>query len=567
MAQQPKKSGLRAALATVNPPVAAVFFGFASLVTSALIFLVARELDAAGWAFFILGILLIISALALGYRSVRSAVMTRQGFYGFNTTAMVLLFLAIAAVIIFVAAQNNQRLDVTSTREFSLSQQSKKVLQDLTRDVEAVAFLVPTDLNQLAVRSRVLDTLEEYAQTTSKFSYRVVDPELEPAEARRLGVNADLEPASVVFLSEEGNRQPVRTLIFSQQGGFLPNPRLEQDFTQALLAVTRTQQKAVYFLTRHGERDPTSTEGTGFSRAREGLLGNNYEVKTLDLAGAGAIPADLAVLVIAGPDRDLLPEEAPLLDEFLRKGGKALFLLDPDPPKSFRDLLATWGVTIGNGTIVDLASSVQSNPRAPLVRRERYVYGPAGLISPIIQPITDVSFFERATSIAPTDGRPARELDRDNVYYNSDNLKIIPLALTIPLVSWRETDPDKNEFNAAAGDVRGPFAIGVEIDARAPFGQEPPATGEAPRTQIVVWGDSDFATNRFIDSFANQDLFLNSVNDLAGDVSLISVRSKLSAPRLLIVTSATWNFIRWSSLLILPIAVAMVGVFVWWRRR
>jgi ABC-type uncharacterized transport system involved in gliding motility auxiliary subunit len=130
-----------------------------------------------------------------------------------------------------------------------------------------------------------------------------------------------------------------------------------------------------------------------------------------------------------------------------------------------------------------------------------------------------------------------------------------------------ETDPVKNEFNAAAGDIRGPFAIGVVIEATAPFGQQPPAGGTPPKTQLVVFGDSDFATNRFIDSFANQDLFLNSVNDLAGDVDLISVHAKLREPRLLIVTQGTWNFIRWSSLLILPIAVAAAGAAVWWRRR
>jgi ABC-type uncharacterized transport system involved in gliding motility auxiliary subunit len=83
----------------------------------------------------------------------------------------------------------------------------------------------------------------------------------------------------------------------------------------------------------------------------------------------------------------------------------------------------------------------------------------------------------------------------------------------------------------------------------------------------VVVGDSAFATNRFYTSFANGDLLVNSVNWLSGDVELISVRPKIREPRLLVVSQGTFNFIRWSSWLLLPMAIAATGAFVWWRRR
>ena len=82
-----------------------------------------------------------------------------------------------------------------------------------------------------------------------------------------------------------------------------------------------------------------------------------------------------------------------------------------------------------------------------------------------------------------------------------------------------------------------------------------------------MFADSDFASNRFFSSFANGDIFLNAVNWLAGDVDLISVRPKLREPRFLIVTQGEWNFIRWSSLLILPLLVGLAGAVVWWQRR
>lgn len=548
---------------TVDVRIAAGVGGAASLITAALIALLARDLGGVAWAFLGLGAILIMVAAAAGYRSIRSAVMTRQGFYGFNTTAMILLFLAIASIVIFVGERNNTRFDVTASREFSLSKQTSKILKELDTEVQAVAFLTPTDINQLIVRSRILDLLVEYEEASGNFSWRVVDPDIEPEEARRLGINPDTEPATVVFISE-GNLQQVETLVFTPQGRFVPNRNLEQDFSQGILSVTHTRQKVVRFLTRHGERDPSNlSEGTGYGLANEGLKGDNYRVLLLDLAGEGEVPADTAVLIVAGPERDLLEEEIQPLEDYLRGGGRALFLLDPETPESFRKIISTWGVELGEGTIVDLGSAVQTNPRAPLVRRSGYNFLAPNLFSPITQPITDVSFYERSTAISPIDPVPANDLDLPNIFYSSPTLQVTPLAVTTPLISWLETDPEENRIGA--GELVGPLAIGVSIEATAPFG-ETPATPRVS-TLLVVFGDSDFASNRFVSSFANQDMFLNSVNWLADDFDLISVRPKLTTPRLLIVTQGTWNFIRWSSLLILPIAVAFVGGFAWWRRR
>ncbi|MEE9284450.1 MAG: Gldg family protein, partial [Dehalococcoidia bacterium] len=378
-----------------------------------------------------------------------------------------------------------------------------------------------------------------------------------------LGINPDTEPGTVVFVSE-GNLQPVETLTFTRQGQFVPNINLEQDFTQGILSVTRTGQKVVRFLTRHGERDPGSSEGAGYALAFLGLEGDNYRVATLDLDSAGSVPADTAVLIVAGPERDLLEQEVQPLEDYLRGGGNALFLLDPETPQTYRDVIMTWGVELGEGTIVDRSSFVSPNPRAPLVRRDRYNFLAPNLFSPVTQPITDVTFYERATAISPIDPQPARDLDLPNIFYNTDTLLITPLAVTTPVLSWLETDPENDRFDL--GELLGPLALGVSIEALAPFGEEP-ASSQSVKTQIIVFGDSDFASNRFFTSFGNGDMFLNAVNWLAGDADLISVRPKLRVPRLLIVTERTWNFIRWSSLLILPIAVAGVGAVVWWRRR
>ena len=555
-----------------NLTVTATVGGGISLTTAAILALVARDLRGAAFGFLIVGLVLMFAAFVSGYSSIRAAVMTRRGFYGLNATAMTLLFLAIAAVIIWVGSESNNRWDVTSTRQFSLAQSTDSILDNLQQDVRAIAFFVPGDVNQVIVRASTLDLLEEYDRQSGRFSFEVVDPDLNPETARNLGINPNSQPGTVVF-SSAGALQPVQTLLFQSGGGFVPNPVLETNFNQAVLAVTRTQQKVVYFTVRHGERNTTTADDGSYALARLGIEGDNYAVRAVDLVTAGQVPPDADVLIIAGPDRDLLEEEVQPIKEYLRGGGSALFLLDPATPRTYVDILEEWGVTLGDGTIVDRASSVSNNPRAPLVGQSGYsLQDTLNLpgdelfdsvrFNPITQPIDDFSFFDHAAAVIPLT-KQADDLGAANIFFAGNTLKISPFLTTSPTLSWLERDPDVNRPDA--DEPAGPLAIGVSIDATAPFGVEP--APDAPRTQIVVIGDSDFGSNRFFSSFSNGDVLLNSVNWLAGDVDLIGVDPKLRDTRLLIVKQNEWNFIRWSSLLILPAVVGLAGALVWWRQR
>lgn len=542
---------------------AALVGGVVALIAAFVLRLVASRLTASYLTLLAIGLLLILVAVATGFNTLRATLVSRRGFYGLNSTLMVAVFLAIMTVIVLVGTANNVRFDTTAAKEYTLADQTSDILEKLDQDVEAVAFFAPTDPLQSAIRARAEDLLEEYRQGSSRFKYRVVDPDVEPEEARRYGINPDTRPATIVITSE-GNLQPVDTLLFTAGGGYEPNENLERDFTQGILAVTRELQKVVAFTVRHGERDPgESLDGNGFALAARGLEGDNYLVRPLDLS-AERITEEISVIVIAGPRNDLLEEEREPLRQYLLKGGKMLLLLDHDAPASYEALIAEWGVTLGDGMIIDPASSVAGNPRAPLVPRSRYL-DPIGLnqFSPITRVLTDSTFFDQAAAIVPVDNQAMhKDPPLPNVFYLSDDLNVVPLIVSSDL-SWLGTNPESLNYNP--GEVAGPLAIAVSIDAKAPFKQQPGP--EPPRTQIVVIGDSAFATNRFYTSFANGDLFVNSVNWLSGDVELISVRPKLREPRILLVSNQWFNFIRWSSWVLLPLALAGTGAFVWWRRR
>ena len=84
---------------------------------------------------------------------------------------------------------------------------------------------------------------------------------------------------------------------------------------------------------------------------------------------------------------------------------------------------------------------------------------------------------------------------------------------------------------------------------------------------IVVFGDSDFASNNYFEAVNNGDFFLNSINWLVGDIPLASIRPKQFVLRQLNLTPNEFNFMRYSGWLLLPVVMAVLGGFVWWRRR
>ncbi|MCS7207329.1 MAG: GldG family protein [Dehalococcoidia bacterium] len=488
--------------------------------------------------------LLVLGAVA-AFPAVKSAVTGRRGRLTLNALVLFALVTTILALLGFISFRNAQRVDTTATKQFTLAPQTIKVLRELPEPVRAVAFFVPTRADQARDRQRADDLLFEFARRSDKkFTYQFVDPEAEPSKARQMGVN---QYPAVVFEAQESKRR--HTVLIP--------PVTEQDFTSALLIVTGTQQKVVYFLTGHNERDITDVQenSQGFGFAARGLINDNYRIQPLNLSQAGRVPEDAAVLVVAGPKRDLLETERDILLNWLKGGGRALFLLDPDTPQTFKDLLRRWGVVLGEGTVVDQGSSVTGDPRTPVVQRVQY------LDHTITNPL-DVTFYPLATPV---------DILAD---YKRDPRKKPPWVDYTPLVStsprsWVTTDKERNEF-LEGKDTPGPVVLGLVVEALAPVDEEPQRPSpreEQPMTSIVVVGDSDFATNKYYYAYTNSDLFLNAVNWLAKDYALISIRPKPVAFRELVMTRREFNFIRYSSWFLLPAAVAFLALIVWWRHR
>jgi len=328
----------------------------------------------------------------------------------------------------------------------------------------------------------------------------------------------------------------------------------ESKLTNALVKLTRTGHKKVYFVTGHNER-PFEGKGAdgkeGFAHAADALRNENYRIESLVLASKGDVPDDADVVVLAGPTRPLLPEEHAALDRYLARGGALLVMIDPRAQTDLVPQLARWGVDVGNDAIVDRVQSLFGQAMSPLAAE----YGN----HEITRDMREVTVFPMARSVKPrkgTDGAHFTEL----VKTGRD--------------SWAEKDLDalfsRGVAELGADDERGPVPLAVagspHLDGTAPQPADD-AKDTAKAGRLVVFGDSDFASNQALGAYRNRDLFVNSVNWLLGDVAAISIRPNRSPASRLTLSNEQLSQVRYLSLFVLPEAIAVLGVMAWWSRR
>lgn len=498
--------------------------GLATLFLGFILRLIMPGLRFYSWGILALGVAILVVAVALDFRIVKGALVGRRGRFGVSSLVKVSLFTGIILLINAISVGTYHRFDFTGIAQFTLTSQTKTVLEELGTPVEVVNFYSPAV--PVMVTDYAKNLLAEYQNYSEQLTVRSIDPDLSPDQARQYQVDQLGATYGVtVFRGAEGQRH-----IYGPQ----VSAEAEHAFTSAILEVTGKKQKKVYFLTGHGERDIYSDYNT----ARQGLRDNLFTVEELDLLISAGVPGDAAVVVVAGPREPLSASELAILSEFLESGGRLFLLFDPNPHVRIREFLAERWMIIDSGTVVDLSSHVAPNIDTPLVPRTRNRFG-----------LTD-TYFPGVAAILPTEELP-------------ENVALLPLVWTSP-ESWLEKSfvPGESPEFDENEDEKGPLAIGVSILITGTA-----VSGEAKETRMVVMGDSDFVQNRHFRNGTNADLFLTSVNWLAAGEEIISVDRKVLPIRQLILDPEEARFLHISSIGLLPLLLLLAGGYLWWRRR
>jgi ABC-type uncharacterized transport system involved in gliding motility auxiliary subunit len=455
----------------------------------------------------------------------------------------VLLVVGILLLASLLANWHPMRWDVTQEQTQSLSPVSKALLKEVTKPLTMTVFL-PEGAGE---RQTAKEVLQLYVFHHPQISYRFVDPEREPLKAQQAGYRY----AGSVLLDYQGRHQ-------------MADQTDENAITNALRKVLKMERKKVYFLAGHGERSLNDPKPGGLQVAKKALENEGYEVEALSLLTQGAIPADAAVVIVAAPKKPLLSTEVQALKAYLEGGGRLLVMLEAFEDGGLKEFLASYGVDLDNGLILDVNQVSQSlglSAVMPLVSQ----YGPSKITQD----------FKNIVTIFPM-ARPLL------LKKEQQDRTLLPLATTMS-TSYEKLGKEWIKAEKAAFDAKtdkkGPFTLAVQAEIKpkasqiqkgvkdqkpAPAAkQEPPAES---KTYMVVFGDVDFAANAFFNLFGNGDLFLNTTNFLSQAMEQITVRGAGKAQLLTLKGLQGW-WLFLSSLVWAPAVMLIAGIWAYRRRR
>jgi ABC-type uncharacterized transport system involved in gliding motility auxiliary subunit len=450
----------------------------------------------------------------------------RQAKYALYAASYILIVLAILVVANVLADRHNKSYDSTSNKRYSLSEQTAKIVKGLKQPATITYY------DQSGKFDRAKDQLDQYANLSPMVHVKYVDPDKNPELAT--DVRGKSYGTTIVQIGDR--KEEAKTLT-------------EEGITGAFIRDLKTSVRTVCFVEGSGEHQIEDTDKSGYSRFKELLGRDGYQAKSVNLVTKAEVPSDCTVLVIGGPEADYQLPEVDAIKKYVEDGGRALVLLDPPLSMGRLDIagnealamvLEAWGVTPVKDLILDL------NPIGQLAG-----LGPQVALVTSYDSHAIVNDLKRRATGFPL----ARSLDTKNgdkttvqKLFGSSDSSLATKKLNSPAID--PSDP-KN--------IKGPLTIAAAGTYN---------TGkENSQGRFVVIGSSAWAANNFIGFNGNPDLALNTINWLASDEDLISIRPKDREDRRITLTQSQMRWLRIASQFLLPLLIVVGGAAVWWRRR
>jgi ABC-type uncharacterized transport system involved in gliding motility auxiliary subunit len=450
----------------------------------------------------------------------------RQTKYAAYAVVYILVVIAAVAIANVLVNRYNKSYDATSNKRYSLSDQTAKIVRGVKQDATITYF------DQGARFPHAKDLLSEYADLSSKVHVQYVDPDKKPQEAREAGI----KNYGTTIVQVGDKKEEAKSMT-------------EEGITGAFIRVLKNKTRTVCFVAGSGEHQIEDSDRNGYSNFKDLVSKDNYQAKSIDLLQKAQVPEDCTALVIGGPTRDYQQPEVEAIKKYVEDGGRALFMLDP-PLKigrsdiadndAFTSLLQSWGVTVEKDLILDL--------------------NPIGQLAGLGPQVALVTSYESQPIVNGMKGTATGfPLSRSMEIKNGDKTTVQKLF-------------DSSSTSLATNNLNSPA-----IDPNDPKNKKGPLTIAAAATyntgkqdsqgRFVVVGSSSWAANSFLKFNGNSDLALNTIDWLASDEDLISIRPKQEEDRRITMTRAQLNLVRITSQFLLPLVVVFAGVSVWWRRR
>jgi hypothetical protein len=480
------------------------------------------------------------------------------------------LFVSFFCGLNYLALHHAWRFDLTQHRHYSLSPETLSWLQNLKNPVRVIVT-IPEDTEDSELAAALLDIrglMREYVYATAtnydpksnhdgRVTVEYLDVYQRRREADQLGID---QPNAILLLCGD---HPPTAVPLGELYRFKNKVREafqgEQALTAAILDVSNPTRKKVYFLTGHGELRPDDPDPAhGLSALRDELRLRNFDPQLLelDVNTSRRVPDDAALVIAAAPQG-----VEPIVQEELRqyltaRAGRLILMVSPGQKHGLDSLLQDdWGVLTDDDLICDTDPNFIAENGDLVIK----AYG----IHPITQTV--------ANNQIPLQIGPTRSVRPFPARTAGNGLTVTTLALTSK-TAWGERSYNSgraavyNEGVDFRGEASLEHRLGVVI-ASERVGARGNLDFSVPRGRLVVFGTADFVTNNRLGSTGNANIFFAAVNWTVGRDTLLNIPPRPIERFQLSLSAADLLKLRYSLLLALPGAAALLGLAVYWTRR
>ena len=435
-----------------------------------------------------------------------------------------LLLLLAAGAIGYLSTRYAHEADWTANGRTSLSAESHAVLAQLNSPVEIVSYANP----QGDLRQTVAGFLQRYQAVKPDLSLRFVDPQLDPAKMRELGITVD----GALILHYQNREQRLDELS-------------ERSLTNALEKLIRGNDRVVAFVTGDGERRADSQANADLGTFMTQLEGRGMRAVPLNFAQVSAVPEHTDLVVLASPSLALPAGAVQALVGYVQNGGNVLWLTEPSNDDLGLNPLATaLGIRVLPGVLVDGSGAALGLHDPRLIALGDY---PPQAIT---RGFTLTTLFPQVSALAQV---------------TQGGWAVKPFLRT-SAQSWTEFHPiDNNKpsdirFDATSGELKGPLDFGFALSRLSP-------SPDKSEQRAVVIGDGDFLSNTFLGNGGNRALGERVFDWLLGDDKLVDLPPRGAPDRLLVISQMELNMVSVGFMIALPLLLLLIGGLIVWRRR
>ncbi len=459
----------------------------------------------------------------------KKTVALKGGSYAIALTVLVLALLIVVNILAGALPANLTKLDISSSKLYSITSNTKAVVNALEQDV-TLYWIVQSGQEDAVIENLLAkyDSLSDFLHVEKK------NPDVYPTFAQQYTEETVSNNSLVVVSGEKYRYVPYSDIYVTQGSQFSYSYSTSFDgegaITSAIDYVVSSELPKLYLLEGHGESAlPESFQ--------EQLEKENVETDNLSLLTVDEVPEDAAALMLYAPASDISKEEARMLESYVQKGGKLLVLAGPVADGELTNLygiLENYGITAAQGI-------VSEGDRSHYAFQAPYVLLPELGDSDITAPLTEKNYY----AIVPV----AAGLQL------GDDSRVTALLTTTDSAYSKLSGYSQTTYEKEEGDIDGPFALGVDI---------------ADGGELVYFTSSYLLEDMYnaYSSGANSDLVMNALSSLLGERQALSIRSKSLNYNYLTISESAASLLKLVMIGMVPLLyLAMGGAALWDKRR